>query len=319
MSLIIINNLKQMEVKSNLINSIKIFKSNSYTYDFEKFSFFMKNQFEYMSKINALYSIKRKFFSTLNLDNAYSIIHKTFPYLKLLVGQKLEKDSSFIKIINRLFYVKNYQNKDIYFQIIYYLYDNTCENKMMISYETTLLSKQNEEKNDIKLYKDFINCTLNPFFKFFRHFCSENKNESSYISESIIIKTSFQKLFKFLSNIINFMKILYSPSQLKIINYKYIEIINNETKINTICSIYNIVKLNEECFDFQIKKQLTKENEIPVIYITHIKINPISNNLSWLCCDYPLPFGFEKSTINKITSVCKYLIKKIKHKLESGF
>ncbi len=297
------------------VNENSFFSCNSYNFDLEKLFFYFSNQLSFMSKNKHIFSIKKILNPSFNLDNQYFVRFKSYPYYTAIIGDKIKQNSSFIKIVNRIFYVQNTQNQSLSFQIIYTFYDNTCENKILSQMETILLSQLNN--NEMKLYHNFIGFTKHVFSHYLKNFYNENVNQTSYVSESISIHTSTKKLFNFLKNIENILKILYWSYKWKKISNNIIQIFNHETKINTICTLQNIMKLNNsECVNFEIKKHLRKENEINIIYITHFKINPISENLCWLCCDYPIPFGTLKSSINNMTSVCKYLIKKIKENLE---
>ena len=304
--------------EKNYIISYKYNKCYSYNYNLETFFEFLINQFDFMSSTQPYYLIQKTLFPYINIDKGYIIEHKYNPFYKILTAEKIEEKTSFKKRLNRIFHIKNFQNQSLYFQIVYTLFDNTCENKMVILFETNLLIKKYEEKKKIQLYHDYIKNVKYPFYKLLKNFHNEKMNEISYIYESILINCSEERIYNFMSNIENIMKLHYLNYEWIRLNKNTIEVINHETKINTICSIYNIKKINNECINFEIKKKLIKDNEINSSYITHFKINPISNNICWLCCDYPIPFGSSKSEIQNMTSVCKFIIKKIKQNLENN-
>ena len=306
-----------MEEK-NYIISYKYNKCYSYKYNLEIFFEFLINQFDYISSTQPYYLIQKTLFPYINIDKGYIIEHKYNPFYKILTAEKIEEKTSFKKRLNRIFHIKNFQNQSLYFQIVYTLFDNTCENKMVILFETNLLIKKYEEKKKIQLYHDYIKNVKYPFYKLLKNFHNEKMNEISYIYESILINCSEERIYNFMSNIENIMKLHYLNYKWIRLNKNTIEVINHETKINTIYSLYNIKKINNECINFEIKKKLIKDNEINSSYITHFKINPISNNICWLCCDYPIPFGSSKSEIQNMTSVCKFIIKKIKQNLENN-
>ncbi len=304
--------------EKNYIISYKYNKCYSYNYNLETFFEFLINQFDFMSSTQPYYLIRKTLFPSIKIDKGYVIENKLIPFYKLLIAEKIEEKTSFMKKLNRIFFINNFQNQSLYFQIMYTLFDNTCENKMVILFETNLLIKKYEEKKTIKLYHDYINYVKSSFYKFLETFCNEKMNEISYIYESIIIYCSQQQIYNYINNIENIMKLYYYNYKWIRLNENTIEVINDETNINTIYSIYKIKKLNNECINFEIQKKLIKNNEINSSYITHFKINPLSNNICWFCCDFPIPFGSSKSAIKNMTSVCKFLIKKIKQSLENN-
>jgi hypothetical protein len=304
--------------EKNFIISYKYNKCYSYNFNHEIFFEFLINQFDFMSSTQPYYLIQKTLFPFIKLDKGYIIENKYIPFYKILTAEKIEENTSFKKKLNRIFYIKNFKNQSLYFQILYTLYDNTCENKMVILFETDLLIKKYEEKKTIKLYHDYIKNVKSPFYKFLENFYKVNMNKISYIYESILIYCSQQKIYNYINNIENIMKLYYFNYKWIRLNKNTIEVINHETKINTIYSIYKIKKINNECINIEIKKKLIKNNEINSSYITHFKINPLSNNICWFCCDYPIPFGSSKSAIKNMTSVCKFIIKKIKQNLENN-
>ena len=178
----------------------------------------------------------------------------------------------FLKRVNRIYHVQN-NNSLVSYQIIYTFYDNTCENKLISQLETTLLSKVSQR--EIQLYNDFVLITKKTFSHSLKNFYNEKMNEISYIYESILIYCSEQRIYNYMNNIENIMKLYYLNYKWIRLNKNTIEVINHETKINTIYSIYKIKKLNNECINVEIQKKLIKNNEINSSYITHFKINPI--------------------------------------------
>ena len=301
--------------ENNKIKEKTIFSCCSYNFDLEKFFMYFTNQLYFMSKNRALFSVQKILNPILNFDTQYFVQFNFYPYYSAIIGDKIQENSSFIKRVNRIYHVQN-NNSLVSYQIIYTFYDNTCENKIISQLETTLLSKVSQR--EIQLYNDFVLITKKTFSHSLKNFYNEKMNEISYIYESILIYCSEERIYNFMSNIENIMKLHYLNYEWIRLNKNTIEVINHETKINTICSIYNIKKINNECINFEIKKKLIKDNEINSSYITHFKINPISNNICWLCCDYPIPFGSSKSEIQNMTSVCKFIIKKIKQNLENN-
>ena len=81
----------------------------------------------------------------------------------------------------------------------------------------------------------------------------------NFILESIIINTSFYKLFNYLKNIENIVKIHYLHFKWIFKNEKEIEIYNQDTKNTILFSINGIKKINEECYDFEIQKSIKKK------------------------------------------------------------
>ncbi len=300
---------------NNKINKKTIFSCYSYNVELEKLFLYFTNQLYFMSKNKALFSVQKIQNPISNFDTQYFVKFNFFPYYRVTICDKIEENSSFIKRVNRIYHLQNKKNL-ISYQIIYTFYDNTCESKIITQLETTLLSKV--AQSEIKLYNEFITITKSAFSHSLKNFDKLNMNKISYIYESILIYCSQQKIYNYINNIENIMKLYYFNYKWIRLNKNTIEVINHETKINTICSIYKIKKINNECINIEIKKKLIKNNEINSSYITHFKINPLSNNICWFCCDYPIPFGSSKSAIKNMTSVCKFIIKKIKQNLENN-
>ena len=301
--------------ENNKIKNRSIFSCYSYNLDLEKFFLYFTNQLYFMSKNKALFSVQGMQNPILNFDTQYFVKFNFYPYYNIIICDKIVENSSFIKRVNRIYHVQNNKNL-VSYQIIYTFYDNTCENKINAQLETTLLSTVSP--NAIQLYNEFIAITKNVFTNSLKNFCNKKMNEISYINESIIIYCSQQQIYNYINNIENILKLYYYNYKWIRLNENTIEVINDETKINTIYSIYKIKKLNNECINVEIQKKLIKNNEINSSYITHFKINPLSNNICWFCCDFPIPFGSSKSAIKNMTSVCKFLIKKIKQSLENN-
>jgi len=293
------------------------FSCFSYNFDLEKFFFYFTNQLYFMSKNKTLFAIEKISYPSLNFDKQYFVQFNFYPFYTAIICDKIEENSSFIKRVNRIYHVQNKEN--VSFQIIYTFYDNTCENKINSQIETTLFSKVS--KREFQLYRDFITLTKRTFSHYLKNFYKENGNEVSYLYESIIINNPIKKLYNYLKNIDNILKLYYLSYNYKWkkLNNNTTEVINHETKIKTIFTMHKISKISNECINFEIKKELKKENEMDNIsYVTYFKINPISKNLCWLCCDYPIPFGTTKPAIQNMTSVCKFIIKKIKQNLENN-
>ena len=305
-------------MKGNNTKGKTFFSWNTFNIELERFFSEFRNIFNFMSRNKHLFSVETISIPQLNLEIGYLIKLKCFPYYQVIISDKIEENSSFIKKINRLFIVYNNEKSTLFFQLKYTIYDNTCENNIFVEFDSNIYPNLYNEKQQIKLYKDFINFTKQPFFNYFNELSINKKTKIiNFILESIIINTSFYKLFNYLKNIENIVKIHYLHFKWIFKNEKEIEIYNQDTKNTILFSINGIKKINEECYDFEIQKSIKKKDNIGISYITHIIINPISKNLCWLCLNYPTPYEICKSEIQNISSFCKFFVKKIKLILEN--
>ena len=183
-------------MKGNNTKGKTFFSWNTFNIELERFFSEFRNIFNFMSRNKHLFSVETISIPQLNLEIGYLIKLKCFPYYQVIISDKIEENSSFIKKINRLFIVYNNEKSTLFFQLKYTIYDNTCENNIFVEFDSNIYPNLYNEKQQIKLYKDFINFTKQPFFNYFNELSFKKKTKIiNFILESIIINTSFYKLF----------------------------------------------------------------------------------------------------------------------------